>query len=200
MSSTLPLLILPGLGNSGPDHWQSHWERRDANTMRLNQQNWDSPACGDWLDTLQSFLEGADTRYVVVAHSSACALVAHLVHLHPGLARQCIAGALLVSPSDPDGEHYPLGPTGFGPMPIDRMPFPAIVIASDNDIYIRAGQARDFAAKWGARFAMLHNAGHVNVQSGHGEWLEGYELVQGLRAMTQDRVSHEHSGATTPVQ
>lgn len=61
--------------------------------------------------------------------------------------------------------------------------FPTIVVASDNDIYIRAEQARDFAMRWGARFVLLHEAGHINVQSGHGEWPEGYEWVQSLRAM-----------------
>ena len=47
MTNTLPVLILPGLGNSGPEHWQSHWERRDprarvspkTNGMRRNARN-----------------------------------------------------------------------------------------------------------------------------------------------------------------
>lgn len=176
------LLILPGLGNSGPEHWQSHWERADPDAVRLLQRDWDTPRCAEWLDTLVAFLESSDDTFVIAAHSSACALVAHLVDARRDLAERKIAGALLVAPSDPDGPHYPQGPEGFGPVPMAAMPFRSIVVASDDDPYIAPDKARAYAGHWGAEFVLIARAGHINARSGHGRWPEGHALLQRLRS------------------
>ncbi len=70
-------LILPGIGNSGPEHWQSHWERRDPTCRRVLQAEGDAPRCCDWVRTLETAVGSAPGRVLLVAHSSACALVAH---------------------------------------------------------------------------------------------------------------------------
>ena len=61
------------------------------------------------------------------------------------------------------------------------LPFPAIVIASDDDPYVSLERAREYARAWGAEFVLLERAGHINVASGHGPWAEGYELLARLR-------------------
>ncbi len=40
-------LIVPGLGNSGPEHWQSYFEKSAANFTRINQTEWDAPVCSN---------------------------------------------------------------------------------------------------------------------------------------------------------
>jgi hypothetical protein len=76
MSTALTALILPGLGDSGPDHWQSHWERRDPTCLRLVQTEWDAPRCSDWVACLDTALIGVRQPVVLIAHSSSCAMVA----------------------------------------------------------------------------------------------------------------------------
>ena len=92
-------LILPGLGNSGPEHWQSHWEREDPTCVRVEQAQWDRPRCDEWVQTLDIAFARIGGPVVLVAHSSACALVAHWARraAPPQVFR--VRGALLVAPS-----------------------------------------------------------------------------------------------------
>lgn len=79
-----PVLILPGLGSSGPEHWQTHWERTNPGCVRVAQRDWDNPDRDDWIATLDRAvaLQAAPQR--LVAHSLACALVAHWAARHQG--------------------------------------------------------------------------------------------------------------------
>jgi len=177
-------LILPGLFNSGPEHWQSHWERLDPSCVRIEQADWETPRCADWvagLDAAVALLEG---DAVLVAHSSACAQVAHwaLNAAPEQLAR--VRGALLVAPSDPAGPAFPVGPTGFGPIPENRLPFPSIVVASTDDEYVTLARAEAYAAAWGSRLVHAGAAGHLNSASGLGAWPAGYALLEELRSGT----------------
>jgi predicted alpha/beta hydrolase family esterase len=172
-----PVLILPGLYNSGPEHWQSRWEIAHPEFRRVQQDDWERPACKDWVARLGEAVR-ATPEAVLVAHSSACALVAHWAAERPGGQ---VRGALLVGPSDPEAPSYPAGPTGFGPMPLQKLPFPSIVVASRNDPYVTLERARLFAAAWGARLVDVGEAGHINSQSGLSEWAFGFGLLQELR-------------------
>ncbi len=180
--SLLPVsLILPGLGNSGPEHWQSHWERQDPSCRRVSQAEWDTPRCDDWVATLDDAVAGQPGSVILVAHSSSCALVAHWTQrAEPSLAAN-VRGALLVAPSDPDGPSYPPGPTGFSPVPLERLPFPSVVVARANDVYVSLDRAREYADAWGSRFVDVGMAGHVNAASGIGSWPAGYVLLEELR-------------------
>jgi serine hydrolase len=172
-----PVLILPGLYNSGPEHWQSRWEAAHPEFHRVEQDDWERPACDDWIARLDGAVL-ARPGAVLVAHSSACALV---VHWAGGRPAGRIRGALLVGPSDPEAPSYPEGPTGFAPMPLQKLPFPCVVVASRNDPYVTLGRARQFAEAWGGRLVDVGEAGNINSQSGLGEWAFGFELLQELR-------------------
>jgi predicted alpha/beta hydrolase family esterase len=176
------VLILPGLGNSGPEHWQSHWERRDPSCRRVSQKEWDAPNCPDWVACLDEIIGGQASPVVLAAHSSACALVAHWAATAATRHLARVRGALLVAPSDPDNPNYPVGPMGFGPVPTAKLPFSSIVVASNDDRYIAEKQARLFADAWGSQFVLLTHAGHINAASGYGPWDEGYALLDSLRA------------------
>jgi hypothetical protein len=180
MPSAVTSFILPGLGDSGPDHWQSHFERDDISCVRVKQDEWDTPDCADWVARLDREMRSSVYPVRLVAHSSSCTLVARwaLDASPEELAKVC--GALLVAPSDPDGPNYPSGPVGFSPVPLVVLPFPSIVVASDDDPYVSLERAREYAAAWGSELVVLSGAGHVNVASGFGAWPEGQALMQRL--------------------
>ncbi len=174
-------LILPGLGNSGPEHWQTAFERADVTSVRVVQDEWDAPACADWVTRLDEVVAATAGSIVLVAHSSSCALVAHWAAAASDVARAKIRGALLVAPSDPTGARYPVGPTGFAPVPMTTLPFTTIVVASDDDQYVTLERAKEYAAAWGAELVTLHGAGHINASAGFGAWPEGAALLASLR-------------------
>lgn len=175
-------LILPGLGNSGPEHWQSYWERKDPSCERVLQSEWDAPRCQDWVAQLSRVVAQRNAKVVLVAHSSACALVAHWTASAPAPLRRHVRGALLVAPSDPDNPSYPSGPIGFGPVPLIQLPFASIVVASSDDRYVNPERACQYAKAWGSRLVLLRSAGHINASAGFGPWPEGYALLDSLRA------------------
>lgn len=184
MSNTNTLasvLVLPGLGNSGPLHWQSEWERHDATMSRVVQAEWDAPRCEDWVARLDEAITAQSAPVVLVTHSSSCALVAHRAAQASARQLARVRGALLVAPSDPTGSHYPVGPTGFAPVPLNQLPFPSVVVASDDDIYVAEETGRLYAAAWGSQFVLLRGAGHINSDSGLGLWEHGLELLESLR-------------------
>jgi predicted alpha/beta hydrolase family esterase len=55
-------LILPGLHDSDPRHWQSRWEARDDTLLRVIQDDWETPHCADWIAKLDQWK--ADTPAV----------------------------------------------------------------------------------------------------------------------------------------
>jgi predicted alpha/beta hydrolase family esterase len=179
-------LILPGRGNSGPEHWQSQWERRDRSCHRVLQGEWDTPTCATWIARLDEVIAAQPSAVVLAAHSLACALVAHWAAMASAGHLARVHGALLVAPSDPDGPNYPAGPTGFVPIPFQRLPFASIVVASSDDPYVTPARAQQYADAWNSRFVLLENAGHINVASGFGAWSEGYTLLSALRSTSPE--------------
>lgn len=171
------ILILPGVGNSGPEHWQSHWERLLPGAVRVLQSDWDAPRCVDWVVTLDAAVAAHAAPLVLVSHSSSCALVAHWAGGATPEQLSKVRGALLVGPSDPLGPHYPVGPSGFAPVPLARLPFPTILVASTDDVYVSLAQARRYADAWGSRFVDVGARGHLNSASGLGDWPEGRMML-----------------------
>jgi predicted alpha/beta hydrolase family esterase len=172
------VLTLPGLYNSGPEHWQSYWERLHPNVRRVEQRDWDTPRCEEWMTVLDDQLQRLGDDVVLAAHSSSCALIAQWSAANP---KRCVRGALLVAPSDPEAPSYPSGPTGFAPMPLVRLPFPSVVVASSNDEYVSLTRAREYAHAWNGRFIDLGAAGHINSSSNLGAWDFGWQLIEELK-------------------
>jgi predicted alpha/beta hydrolase family esterase len=178
MTSSPPVLIVPGLNNSGPDHWQSFWFKRLHGAVWVDQIDWNLPRLGDWVASLvQAIREHPGA--ILVGHSLGCALIAHVAQLR---GNRGIADALLVAPADVNRS----GPAGrllqgFSPMPQQRLSFPSIVVASETDPYVAIDRAKEFSRSWGSRFVNLGPAGHINVASGHGPWDQGLLLLEELR-------------------
>lgn len=171
------VLTLPGWQSSGPTHWQSLWERQYGD-QRVEQHDWMRPLRGDWMARLEEVLLARAAPQVLVAHSLGCILVAawaaHSRHTHR------VKGALLVAPGDV--EHDDLRPLlpGWAPIPQHKLPFPAVLVGSRNDLYCRFERACHLADAWGARFVDQGEAGHINAESGLGDWPEGRALLQEL--------------------
>jgi predicted alpha/beta hydrolase family esterase len=179
--SPAPVLVLPGYGDSGPEHWQSRLEAADATCRRVVQRDWLEPTLPDWLAELDRAVEQCPAPPVFVAHSLGCALVAHWA----GRTRRAAAGALLVAPADVDALASVLDAVAsFAPLPTAPLPFPSIVVASDDDPYVTVARARAFAQAWGSRFVAIGRAGHINTDSGYGDWPAGVALLRELRGGT----------------
>ncbi|KIO77617.1 alpha/beta hydrolase [Pedobacter lusitanus] len=172
------ILIIPGLGGSGEEHWQSYWSRNLDNMVRIEQENWDAPEPDKWLKTLNDTLLEINQPVILVAHSLAVSLVAHWAasHTDPN-----IKGALLVAPADVDSPaHTPDSIRSFAPIPLSALPFPSIVVASEDDTFVSLERARYFAAQWGSEFVNIGSKGHINSASNLELWEEGQLILERL--------------------
>lgn len=168
----IPVLVLPGFGNSGPGHWQTLWEERHPAWRRVDLGQWDAPRCSDWINALDSFLARYETPPILVAHSLACLLVAHWAQQ----STASIRGAFLVAVPDPASPYFPVAAQGFSPVPMRRLSFPSMVIASRNDSFGSFEHAQRCAIAWGSRCVDVGDVGHINADSGIGDWPSGYAL------------------------
>jgi len=172
------LLILPGLGNSGEKHWQTFWHKKFENSIRLAQDNWDEPIREEWLERLNEEVSKLEKPTILVAHSLAVSLVLHWAASN---SNKNIVGALLVAPADVDSpQHTPDIIRNFSPMPIYKLPFPSILVASENDPYASFERKQYFATQWGSDFVNVGQKGHINSDSDLKYWEEGQLILRQL--------------------
>jgi len=192
------ILLLPGWQNSGPDHWQSRWERLHG-YRRVEQHDWMRPLRGDWIarlqDTVLALEDGrapdAPARIVLVAHSLGCQLVA--AWAAASALGHRIRGALLVAPGDPQREELAPVLASWSPVAAQTLPFPSVLLASHDDPYCSFARAQQFAAQWGARFVDCGDQGHINADSGLGDWPDGHARLMAL-------CHHEATVSAAPLQ
>ncbi len=91
-----------------------------------------------------------------------------------------VSAALLVAPADIEQPDSNPDLRNFAPIPLAPLPFPSLVVASDNDPYCEVARAREFARSWGSEFVNIGHAGHINTDAGFGEWPEGESLLRRL--------------------
>ncbi|MGL4496750.1 MAG: RBBP9/YdeN family alpha/beta hydrolase [Beijerinckiaceae bacterium] len=178
-TSDCDILIIPGYGNSGPDHWQSRWQQKLSTARRLELPDWNYPDRNDAVARLvRAVVVSGERPVVLVAHSCGCALVAHAAE---ELSKLNIAGALLVAPTSEAAiaAHDAIDPR-FATVPRHALPFPALVIASQTDPYVSLAEAKAYAESWGADFSDAGDAGHITTASGHGPWPEGLMRFAGF--------------------
>lgn len=180
MSGTANILLLPGLGGSGPSHWQAIWAMRYPTARIVEQSDWDRPNRATWLARLTAALgEDAADRTILVAHSLGCALAVHWALCTDMPPR----AMLLVAPADVDNpERTPDAVRDFAPMPMKKLPCPTAVVASADDPFVDPDRAAAFAWAWGAVFHPVGAHGHLNAASGIGAWAEGKAILDGLAA------------------
>ena len=192
---SVTVLLLPGLYDSGPDHWQSRWQASSSAVSatlpveRVVQHEWAAPRCADWVARLTHVMQENARDVVLVAHSSACVMVAHWAREAPLELIMRVRGALLVAPSDPLAAAYPSAPSGFAPVPLAALPFPSTVVASRTDEYVTFEQAERYAMAWGSRLWDVGEAGHINADAGYGAWPDGWRTVEAMATGPHCRVA-----------
>ncbi len=174
------VLILPGWQGSGPDHWQSRWERLHG-YVRVEQHDWQRPLRGDWIARLEEMLLACDEPAVLVAHSLGCLQVAawasHSRHLHR------VRAALLVAPPDLAREDLQALLPGWSAIRLQPLPFKTQILASSDDAFCAPERARQFASAWGSGLMEVGAHGHLNADSALGDWPEGHaQLLQLIQA------------------
>ena len=163
-------LIIPGLNSSGLAHWQTWFETRLPDAVRVVQSDWKSADLPQWSRRVRREISRHEGPILIAAHSFGVLAAVQAAEDH----RERIAGALLVAPADPDkfgvSEHLPQGQLGF----------PTTIVASLNDPWLSIDKAARLAARWGSNFIDIGAAGHINAETGFGPWPYGLALLQQL--------------------
>lgn len=177
---TTRVLIVPGIGNSPANHWQSLWEESDPDVFSrivMLPGEWDNPRRERWVTAISEAIAGLEGNVVLAAHSLGCLAVAHWAASTSIRPR----GALLVSPPDPDGPAFPLAARDFAAVPQIGLGFSSIVVASSSDPYLSLEHAGRCARAWGSRLYEAGAKGHLSGGDGLGAWPIGRSLLDELR-------------------
>lgn len=178
-TSEADILIVPGWHGSGPQHWQSRWERNLKTARRVEQADWITPDKDKWVGNIIKAVSESARPVVLVAHSIGVIAVAHAARKLPEGA---VAGAFLVSAADvdnadrwpiTDGYEWPEGSFGFAPIPMERIGCESMLLASSDDPYCTLDRARHFAATWGSELVEVGPLGHITAATGQGPWPDG---------------------------
>lgn len=171
------LLIVPGHQALGEGHWQTLWlgAMPDAHLVELS--GWKHPNKSEWVEALDDAIADSEAPPILVGHALGCIAILHWATEH----QREIRGALLVAPVDVERTKGQEQWRTFAPIPRHTLAFPAMVVASSDDPFMRLERARGLAAEWGARFVALGAGGHVDQASGHGPWPRGEALLAELR-------------------
>jgi predicted alpha/beta hydrolase family esterase len=168
--SAFRLLLMPGLHNSCERHWQSRWQQRYRAMERVEQDDWDDPQLPAWSARLDAALAADPRPTLVLAHSFGCLATVH--RLAQGAST--IAGALLVAPADPEK----FGVSAL--LPRHAVGCTTVLIASSDDPWMKLSQAVEWAKRWDSRFVNVGRGGHINADSGLGDWRFGQAQLRRL--------------------
>ena len=183
------VLIVPGLRDAVPQHWQTLLELRLRAAGRpvasVPPMGRDDLDCAARVAAIERVAQSVAGPIVIVAHSGGCVMVAHWAQA----TTRAVHGALLAAPPDferPMPEGYPtlaaLAANGWLPVPRAKLRFPGIVAASRNDPLAGYDRIVELAQDWGSRLVDLGEVGHLNPASGYGEWPRADELIAELSA------------------
>ncbi|NPA66179.1 MAG: serine hydrolase family protein [Epsilonproteobacteria bacterium] len=172
-------MLLHGWGGSPYPHWQSYIASEIAkdygcvNFVRFPDM--DNPSLSKWLDT--ALLE---IKYfhpdIIICHSLANTLWFHLCN--EGLIPYCVEHLFLVAPPSLQCNIEELN--SFFPVNIPKQLYAknAKLIISDNDPYMDLDEAKELQKSLHVDMQILHNAGHINADSGFGEWKSFLEEIR----------------------
>lgn len=176
----MAILIVSGSRVKSTD-WQARWESQLDFAQCVERPETSRSPLASWLETLRERVEH-HPDVVLVGHGLGSVVIAHLAARYPDLP---IRSAMLVAPVDPEaGSAFTADFASFGPLPCDPFPFPAFVVASRTDPHMDIDRARIFANMWDAAFIDAGNAGHLDADSGLGDWPAGLDLLERLTAFS----------------
>lgn len=180
-------LILPGWQGSGPDHWQTHWQRLIPNAQRVEQANWQHPQRSDWVAELERSVASEPTPVVLIAHSLGCITVAHWAAETSPALRSRVRGALLVAPADVERNNCPEALRDFAPIPRQPLGFPSVLVGSSNDTAASQHRTVAMGSHWGSQSVILDQAGHINTAAGYTHWEHGFVHLYQLQNRIEEQ-------------
>jgi predicted alpha/beta hydrolase family esterase len=169
-TSDADLLIIPGLGGSGPDHWQTRWEQKLSTARRVEQRDWNTARRDEWVAAIVAAIEASNRPIILVAHSLG---VIAAIHASRETAPWIKGAFLVAAPSEEKLTDVAEADAAFRPYWREKLPFPAVLVASRDDPYSTYADAEALARGWGAKLIDAGPSGHLNAESGHGPWPEG---------------------------
>ena len=176
-------LILPGWQNSGPLHWQSLWEAQYG-FERVQQHDWQRPLRGDWIIQLEEAVLAtpADQPVSLVAHSLGCILIAAWASVSRNTHR--VACAFMVAPGDVERPDVRDMLPSWAPIAVQPLPFRSTLVASRDDPFCTFERASALAQAWGSHLIDAGPCGHINTDSGLGNWPKGHAALLALQGAT----------------
>jgi hypothetical protein len=177
------VLIVPGLRDHVPDHWQTHLQARLPNARTVPPLEVDRLNLAARVEAIERTIAGIEGPVLIAAHSAGVIMTVHWA-LTTG---RPVRGALLACPPDlekPLPEGYPtlaaLAEGGWLPVPRQRLPFPSIVTVSESDPLCALARATELGRAWGGDVVNLGKVGHLNPASGHGLWVQSETFLEAL--------------------
>ncbi|WP_246236011.1 RBBP9/YdeN family alpha/beta hydrolase [Acerihabitans arboris] len=166
--ASLRVVLVPGINDSGPEHWQTCWQRGFPAWRRIAQRNWLQPDLDGWQMAIRRALGEPSPPALLIGHSFGALSSWYYASRFTGR----IAGVVLVAPAEPvrfeiEDRILPV-----------RLPVPSLMFASHNDPLLTFGRAQYWADAWGSELVDVGEAGHINAQSGFGEWPHGLGCVE----------------------
>ncbi|BCX73014.1 alpha/beta hydrolase [Acinetobacter bereziniae] len=172
-------IIVPGVGGSDYDHWQSKLQRELMSCSRVQQQDWNLPILKDWVAEFVRTVLNAPQPVQIVAHSFGCLTTVAALAQHPEITTK-VRKVILVAPANPTR----FGEAGFARNSIGNyenyfqtlnIAVPAEMIISENDPWLDFEDAQKLARAWKIKPRNLGQVGHINVASGFGHFPEIYD-------------------------
>ena len=182
MTASPTVLVVPGLRDHVPDHWQTHLAAQLPKAFTVPPLEQDRLSCAARVDALDRALGAIAGPIVVVAHSAGTMMFVHWAQTRR--PRGHVVGAILATPADverPFPAGYPTTDTlrehGWLPIPRRPLPYRTLLAASRDDPLCAFDRAKAFATDWGSDFVDLGEVGHLNPASGYGPWPRATELL-----------------------
>ncbi len=185
-TTTPTLLIVPGLRDHVPQHWQTLLQAATPGARSVPPLTENGLSLAARVEAIDRALAAIAGPVILVAHSAGVLMAVHWAARH----KRPILGALLVTPPDLEASwpaNYPQPDTlrehGWSPLPRTRLPFPSIVAASSNDHLASLDAVHRMAADWGSQVVELGAVGHLNPAAGYGPWPRAEALIAQVQTL-----------------
>lgn len=174
-------LIVPGVGGSEYQHWQSWLQRQMTSCSRVQQQDWNQPVLNNWVARWVATVEQIQQPLQIIAHSFGCLTSVAALAWHPELQAK-VKRLILVAPANPAR----FGEAGFARDSqqdylalFQRLDInvPTQMLISENDPWLSFTDAQRLAQVWQLNPINLGAVGHINVASGFGPFPQIFDYL-----------------------
>ncbi len=165
-------VIVPGVGGSEAQHWQSWLQQQLVSSSRVQQKHWDRPVLSEWVAQFVKTVAAVKAPIQIVAHSFGCLTSVAALAEHPELSAK-VKNLVLVAPANPAR----FGEAGFARHSLTdykqyfhqlNIDVPTTLLISENDPWLGYFDALQLAQAWNLTPINLGQVGHINVASGFG--------------------------------